>query len=289
MSANRIRALFVLAMIAFAMPLRAQTATLTGKITNREGRPVAGAIIQALTGTRLIAADTANADGEYRLTVPNAGTYLVTVKSIGYARLVRDNLSIGTGGSTNIDFRLDESVIQLDVVQTVASRAPEKVIDAPASVSVVSTQAVQERAAVNVADHVAALPGVDVARGGLVRSNVVARGFNNIFSGALMTLTDNRFAFVPSLRVNIPYLSPTTNEDIDHIEVVLGPGAALYGPNTASGVMSVTTRSPFAAPGTTVSVDGGNQDYLRGAIRTAWVLSQKVAVKATFDVMRCVP
>ncbi len=286
MFANRIRALFVLAMIAVAMPLRAQTATLTGKITNREGRAVQGAIVQALTGTRLIAADTADADGSYRLTVPNAGTYLVTVKSIGYARLIRDNLSIGTGGSTNLDFRLDESVIQLDVVQTVASRAPEKVIDAPASVSVVSTQAVQERAAVNVADHVAALPGVDVARGGLVRSNVVARGFNNIFSGALMTLTDNRFAFVPSLRVNIPYLSPTTNEDIDHIEVVLGPGAALYGPNTASGVMSVTTRSPFAAPGTTVSIDGGNQDYLRGAIRTAWVLSQKVAVKATFDVMR---
>lgn len=286
MSANRIRMLFVLAMMAVAMPLRAQTATLTGKITNREGKAVSGAIVQAMTGTRLISADTADSDGAYRLTVPNAGTYLVTVRSVGYARLVRDNLSIGTGGSTNIDFRLDESVIQLDVVQTVASRAPEKVIDAPASVSVVSTQAVQERAAVNVADHVAALPGVDVARGGLVRSNVVARGFNNIFSGALMTLTDNRFAFVPSLRVNIPYLSPTTNEDIDHIEVVLGPGAALYGPNTASGVMSVTTRSPFAAPGTTVSVDGGNQDYLRGAVRTAWVLSQKLAVKGTFDIMR---
>jgi iron complex outermembrane receptor protein len=247
---------------------------------------VPGAIIQAMTGTRIIAADTANSDGEYRLTVPTAGGYLVTVKAIGYSRVTRDNLMIGAGGSTNLDFRLQESVIQLDVVQTVASRAPEKVLDAPASVQVVSTQAVQERAAVNVADHVAALPGIDVARGGLVRSNIVARGFNNIFSGALMTLTDNRFAFVPSLRVNIPYLSPTTNEDIDRVEVVLGPGAALYGPNTASGVMSVTTRSPFAAPGTTVSVDGGNQDYMRGAIRTAWVLTQKFAVKGTFDIMR---
>ena len=286
MSPNRIRALLVLAMMAFAIPLRAQTAAITGKIIDRAGKPVPAATIEALTGSRVVSSTTSDAEGNYRLGVPQAGTYLVRVRKLPYAPAERDNLSIGTGGSTNIDFRLGQSIVQLEVVQTVASRAPEKVLDAPASVQVVSSQAVQERAAVNVADHVAALPGIDVARGGLVRSNVVARGFNNIFSGALMTLTDNRFAFVPSLRVNIPYLSPTTNEDIDHIEVVLGPGAALYGPNTASGVMSVTTRSPFQAQGTTVAVDGGNRDYLRGAIRTAWILSPKIAVKATFDVMR---
>jgi iron complex outermembrane receptor protein len=286
MSANRIRMLVVLAMMALAMPLAAQTATLTGRIINREGKPVAGATVEARTGSTVVATATSDDSGTYRLTVPQAGTYLVRARKLGYSQAERDNLSIGTGGSTSIDFRLGESVVQLEVVQTVASRAPEKVLDAPASVQVVSTQQVQERASVNVADHVAALPGIDVARGGLVRSNIVARGFNNIFSGALMTLTDNRFAFVPSLRVNIPYLSPTTNEDIDHIEVVLGPGAALYGPNTASGVMSITTKSPFQAEGTTVTVDGGNQDYLRGAIRTAWVLSPKLAVKGTFDIMR---
>ena len=286
MSANRIRMLFVLAMMTLAMPLRAQTATLTGRIINREGKPVAGATVEARTGSTIVATTTSDETGTYRLTVPQAGTYLVRARKLGFSQAERDNLSIGTGGSTNIDFRLGESVVQLEVVQTVASRAPEKVLDAPASIQVVSTQQVQERAAVNVADHVAALPGIDVARGGLVRSNIVSRGFNNIFSGALMTLTDNRFAFVPSLRVNIPYLSPTTNEDIDHIEVVLGPGAALYGPNTASGVMSITTKSPFQAPGTTVNVDGGNQDYLRGAIRTAWILSPKLAVKGTLDVMQ---
>ena len=284
MSANRIRVLFVLAMMAFALPLRAQTATLTGKITDREGKPVAGAIVQALAGMRSVGTATADENGEYRLTVPQAGNYILTVRRVGFARLVRDNISIGGGGASTIDFRLEESAIQLDVVVTAASRAPEKIIDAPASVSVVSTAAIQERAAVNVTDHVVAQPGVDVARGGIARSNIVARGFNNIFSGALMTLTDHRFAFVPSLRVNIPYLSTTTNEDIDHIELVLGPGAALYGPNTASGVMSITTKSPFASPGTTITIDGGNQSLLRGGVRTAWVLSPKVGVKASYDV-----
>ncbi|HEX2723284.1 MAG TPA: TonB-dependent receptor, partial [Gemmatimonadaceae bacterium] len=284
MSANRIRTLFVLAMMAFAIPARAQTATLTGKITGAEGKPVAGAIIQALAGGTQVAIATSDAAGNYQLTVPSAGNYIIKVRRIGYTQLTRDNLSIGGGRSSDIDFSLSPSVIQLDVVVTAASRAPEKVIDAPASVSVIGTTAVEERAAVNVTDHVVAQPGIDVARGGIARSNIVARGFNNIFSGALMTLTDNRFAFVPSLRVNIPYLSTTTNEDIDHIELVLGPGAALYGPNTASGVMSITTKSPFATEGTTVTVDGGNQSLIRGGIRSAWVITPKIGVKASYDV-----
>jgi iron complex outermembrane receptor protein len=284
MSAIRIRVLFTLAMMAIAPSLHAQAVTLTGKITGKEGKPVAAATIAAAAGTRIVGTATSDENGEYRLTVPEAGNYIITVRRLGYARLTRDNLSIGTGGSTNIDFQLVESVTQLEAIVTAASRAPEKVIESPKSISVISTAAVQERAAVNVTDHLAALPGIDVARGGIARANTVARGFNNIFSGAMMTLTDHRFAFVPSLRVNIPYLSTTTNEDIDHIEVVLGPGAALYGPNTASGVLAITTKSPFASPGITATVDGGNQNLIRGGVRGAWVLTPKIGVKASYDV-----
>jgi len=185
-----------------------------------------------------------------------------------------------------VDIAMELAPSQLQEVVTTASRAPEKVIDAPASISVVNSEQINERPSVSVADHVAALPGIDVARGGLMRSNIVARGFNNIFSGAMMTMTDNRFAFVPSLRVNIPYLNPTTMEDIDRIEVVLGPGAALYGPNTTSGVMALFTKSPFTSQGTTVTIDGGNQSVLRGSFRTAWAPSPKFGFKVAYDGFR---
>jgi len=281
MSVNRIRMLFVLAMMAFAWPARAQTAGLSGKVTDPEGKGIPGAIVQAISGIRTVASSVADDNGNYRLTNVPPGSYTIVARRVGFSKRTLDNITIGTGGSANLDIPLAVNAIQLNEVVTAASRAPEKIIDAPASVSVIRAQQIEERAAVNVTDHVAALPGIDVARGGLVRSNVVARGFNNIFSGALMTLTDHRFAFVPSLRVNIPYLSTTTNEDIDHIEVVLGPGAALYGPNTASGVMSISTKS-----GTTVTLDGGNQDLLRGGVRTAWVLTPKLGFKASYDVFR---
>ncbi|MEO5567909.1 MAG: TonB-dependent receptor, partial [Gemmatimonadaceae bacterium] len=115
--------------------------------------------------------------------------------------------------------------------------------------------------------------------------NVVTRGFNNIFSGALMTLIDNRFASVPSLRVNVPYLMSTQSEDIERIEVVLGPGAALYGPNSANGVMHIITKSPFESEGTTLTVGGGERSVARGALRHAMRVNDMFAFKVSGDWM----
>ena len=100
-----------------------------------------------------------------------------------------------------------------------------------------------------VAEHIRDLPAVDFAQTGLAQANVVARGFNNIFSGAMLTLTDNRIARVPSLRLNAYNFIPVTNDDIERIELVLGPGSALYGPNSANGVMHIITRSPLDQQG----------------------------------------
>jgi outer membrane receptor for ferrienterochelin and colicins len=281
---NRIRILFVLALMAFSIPAAAQTGSISGRVTTG-GKAVVAATVQAASGLRAYGAVT-DESGNYRITGLPDGTYTVTARRIGYTPVVTPNVSVGTGATATANFSMIEAPTTLNEVVSIASRAPEKVLDAPATVSVVTAQQVEERAAVNITDHVVALPGIDVARGGIARSNIVARGFNNIFSGALMTLTDNRFAFVPSLRVNIPYLSPTTSEDIERIEVVLGPAAALYGPNTPSGVMAVTTKSPFTSQGYTVSLDGGNQSFMRGSFRGAWAPTPKFGFKITGEGMK---
>jgi outer membrane receptor for ferrienterochelin and colicins len=159
-------------------------------------------------------------------------------------------------------------VIELDPVVVSASRRQERAINTPASVSVVPTVEITERPALSVTDHLKALPGVDISQGGLVQANVVGRGFNNIFSGALLTLTDYRYASVPSLRVNVPAFFPGTNDDIERVEFVLGPGAALYGPNAANGVLSIITKSPITSPGTSVSLETGYRVASRNAADT---------------------
>jgi iron complex outermembrane receptor protein len=285
MLANRIRMLFVLALgvTATAVPAQAQTGTIAGKVTGTTATPISGVQVTASSGLRTVASALTDANGDFRMPNIAVGTYTVRARLLGYSATSQDNVSVTAGFVANVNLTMNQIPSVLEQVITTASRAPEKVIDAPASVSVVNAAEVAERPSITVADHVAALPGMDVARGGLMQSNTVARGFNNIFSGALLTLTDNRFAFVPSLRANIPYLMSTTNEDIERIEVVLGPGAALYGPNTANGVMHVITKSPFASQGTTVTVDGGERSVFRGAIRTAGAPTEKFGYKASFE------
>ena len=283
MYTNRIRVLFVLAMMAIAAPAAAQTGTISGKVTTATGAGISGAQVRASSGSRTVATALTDQNGDYRMPEIAAGTYTVTARLLGYREASNPNVNVTGGFVATANLTLEQVPSVLEQVITTASRAPEKVIDAPASVSVVNAVEVNERPSITVADHVAALPGMDVARGGLMQSNIVARGFNNIFSGSLLTLTDNRFAFVPSLRVNIPYLSPTTNEDIERVEVVLGPGAALYGPNTAGGVMHLITRSPFSSQGTTVTLDAGERSVLRGALRHAGAANEKFGYKLSFD------
>lgn len=286
MSAKRILMLLAATVFFFATSSYAQTGSIDGRVTGASGQGIANVTVRAVTGARIAGSVVTGESGNYRITGLPAGTYAVTARLFGYQPARTEAVAVGSGASATVNFTLPELPSQLEQVVTTASRAPEKVIDAPASVSVVTATQINERPSVNVTDHVVALPGVDVARGGLMQSNVVARGFNNIFSGALLTLTDNRFAFVPSLRVNIPYLQPTTNEDIERVEVVLGPGAALYGPNTAGGVMHVITKSPFNSQGTTLTVDAGERSLFRGAIRHAGAPTEKFGYKISYDGFR---
>jgi outer membrane receptor for ferrienterochelin and colicins len=137
------------------------------------------------------------------------------------------------------------SDVSLNQVVVSASKKKEKLLDAPASISVLGQEKLERNIVTTPVDQLKTTPGVDVMRTGLVSSNVVVRGFNNIFSGAVLNVVDNRIGAVPSLRINAYQLIPTSNLDFERIEVVRGPASALYGPNASSGVVHIMTKSPL--------------------------------------------
>ncbi|HEU0078269.1 MAG TPA: TonB-dependent receptor [Longimicrobiaceae bacterium] len=176
--------------------------------------------------------------------------------------------------------------VELDPIVVSASKRPEKALNAPARVEVVGERAIDERPAVSATEHLRSVPGIDIASTGLQSSNVVARGFNNIFSGSLHALTDNRIAGVPSLRVNLLHFVPSNNEDLQRMEVVLGPGAALYGPNTANGILHMITRSPLDYQGNSLTVAGGERDVFHGTFRTSHLLGENFGFKVSGQYLR---
>lgn len=279
--------LAALLLLVLAVPASSQTGAVSGRVTDLEtGQPVAGANVEVLgAGAGAAGGQLTGNDGQFRLSLP-PGTYSIVVSLIGYQPGRYDGVQVASGGTTSLNVALRSQALLLNPVVVTASRREEKALDAPASVTLVGTEQIRARAATTVVDHVRSVPGVDVAQTGIQQSNVVARGFNNVFSGGLLAITDNRYANVPSLRVNVMSFVPSTDLDLERIEVVLGPGAALYGPNSAGGVLHMITSSPIDRPGTSVSVAGGERSLFHSVFRTAVAPSETFGFKVSGQYFR---
>ena len=154
----------------------AQTGSITGRVTDAvTGRPIAGARAEAAvpagqpqgaTVSRAVSDET----GTFRITNLEPGVYSVFVTRIGY-QAQRLSATVTAVGTATLNVALVEAPTQLAEVVTTASRRTEKVLDAPANVSVVTMQQVEEKPNVTVTDHVRDLPGIDVASGGLMQAN----------------------------------------------------------------------------------------------------------------------
>ena len=103
-----------------------------------------------------------------------------------------------------------------------------------------------------------AKPGMDVAQ---INGNtwaISARGLNGQFSNELLVLIDGRNVYTPTFGgVNWDTVN-VTPEDIERIEVIRGPGAAVWGDNAANGVVNIIRKKAGETQGVMVSVGGGN-------------------------------
>ena len=264
-----------------AVAAAAQTGTISGRVSDAEsGGPLVSASVEVVAGGgRIVATGLTDAEGNYRLTNVPAGTYALVFMLVGYGTQRIENVRVVSGESTMTGATLTSSAFQLNPVVVSASKRQEKALEAPANVQVVSEREIADRPAVSPVDHLRNNAAVNVISTGVQSNNVVVRGFNNIFSGSLHTLTDYRIASVPSLRVNFMHFVPQNNEDIARMEVVLGPGSALYGPNTANGVLHMITKSPLDEEGTSLTFAGGERSLLHGTFRTAHRLSDQFGFK----------
>ncbi len=276
------RVLYILAFVLWnAYPVVAQDfGSLTGKVETEDGEAlfatnivVKGPVIKGTRGT------ITNDQGNYRIDNLPPGTYEITISYIGYETIVATGVEIRPGESMTRNFKLTAVALIGQQVVVSASRKQEKALDAPASISIVDASEIKNREVLTMSEYVKTLPGVDYAQTGISQGSMVVRGFNKVFSGALLTLVDNRIARIPSLRLNAYDLIPLTSDDIERIEIVLGPGSALYGPNSANGVMHIITRSPFGSEGNTISISGGQRSVRKLSLRHASSLNNKIGIK----------
>lgn len=256
--------------------------TIAGTITGSSGEPVANAAV-LVRGTPL----NAYSDARGRYTIPNvpAGTYTVEVSRLGYSTTTQ-TVTVTDGATANVDFSLGIAAVAVEgVTVTSASRRAEKITDAPATINVITEQTIAEYPSA-VGELAARQKGVDYVRAGVAGPGLNIRGFNSAFNPKNLQMNDGRLSTLIATGLPFGSLSTVVKDDIERIEIVLGPTAALYGPNAHNGLVNTISKDPRTSEGTTLAIGGGSQDVVNGRIRHANVVSDRFAYKIAAEYYR---
>lgn len=170
-----------------------------------------------------------------------------------------------------------EDLMRIEV--TSVSKRAEPLSDAAAAISVITGDEIRRAGARTLADALRLIPGMDVAATNAHAYAVSARGFNSTSSDKLEVLLDGRSVYTPlysgvfwdSLQTYLP--------DIDRIEVIRGPGAALWGANAVNGVINIVTRPATETLGTAVDGAAGSQQRGYAAMRAGSKLGDSGAIR----------
>jgi iron complex outermembrane receptor protein len=155
----------------------------------------------------------------------------------------------------------DLSLEQLaKVTVTSATRREQSVLDAPASVFVITAEDIRRSGATSLPEVLRLAPNLQVMRGDTSQYVISARGGLTTTANKMLVLIDGRTLYTPLFSgVFYDALAPLL-EDIERIEVISGPGGTLWGTNAVNGVINVTTRSSRSTLGTLLAAGAGNRE-----------------------------
>lgn len=142
-------------------------------------------------------------------------------------------------------------------VSSVAKTA-QRLSDAAASIYVISHDDIIRSGAVSLPEMLRLAPNLQVAEIAGGSYAVSTRGFNSGDADKLLVLIDGRSVYTPFLNGVFWDSQRVLPEDIDRIEVISGPGAALWGANAVNGVINIVTRRAGDTEGGLVETSGGS-------------------------------
>jgi iron complex outermembrane receptor protein len=138
----------------------------------------------------------------------------------------------------------------LDIKIVTVSKNSERLFDAALSASVVTKEDIQKAGATSIMEALRLVPGMLVREQTNGNFDIYLRGMDNVplngpFDGnstTTLVMIDNRPIYNYLKGGTFWETLPIDINDVEKIEVVRGPAAALYGPNAVSGVINIITR-----------------------------------------------
>ncbi|GAB6043159.1 TonB-dependent receptor plug domain-containing protein [Endothiovibrio diazotrophicus] len=181
------------------------------------------------------------------------------VAAIGSATVVAAALSAAAWGSTGGDRRLLRLGLEelMEVRVTSLAKKPQSLRESAAAVQVIDAEEIRRSGFTELPELLRLVPGVQVARINANQWAISARGFNGRFANKLLVLVDGRSVYSPIYSGVYWDTLDLPLEEIERIEVIRGPGGALWGANAVNGVINIITRHTRDTVGTLVSAGAG--------------------------------
>lgn len=264
----RVLVLIAIILFTFNSSLYSQTGSIKGNVKEDGTGAALPYINVVLKGTSY--GDATDKNGNFHIKGIDVGQYEISATGIGY-KTVSKNVTVESGKEITIDFILAvESIDVGEVIVYGASFRKERITEAPSAVTVVNAKDIERFGSHGqIAKLLEMEPGVDVAQSGLFDFNINTRGFNSSLNRRLLILLDGRDLGTAFLGATEWNGLATPLEELGRLELVRGPGSALYGANAFNGVINITSLRPAEKPGTRISLTGGESESFRGDIRYA--------------------
>ncbi|MCY3760081.1 MAG: TonB-dependent receptor [Gemmatimonadetes bacterium] len=244
---------FIGLLLSAASPGAAATAMISGRVVVGEGGgPLPGANV-ILAGTPFHA--TTDEAGSFLFSGMAPGPYRVYVSHVGFASSEQETETGGIGAQELL-FSLVPAPGRLDPVVVTASRAPATVLRSPVTAHVLDVGS-GPAGPQTASDLLRALPGIDLSGGG-APGQVSGLSLRGAAPGQTLVLLDGvrlNMAGATSTLGGVD-LSQIPVDRLDRVEVIKGPGSALYGADAAGGVVQLFSRGT-GGPRTRVSLTAG--------------------------------
>jgi iron complex outermembrane receptor protein len=183
------------------------------------------------------------------------------------AALVVGGSAVPVLAQTTTDLALVSLEDLMNIEITSASRKEQRADAVPGAVYVISQDDIRRSGMTTVPELLRLVPGLQVAQINSNKWAVSSRGFNGLFSNKLLVLVDGRSIYDPLNSGQFLETEDLILEDIDRIEVVRGPGGAIWGANAVNGVINIITKQTGDTQGASVRMSAGTLERVQGSVR----------------------
>jgi len=264
-----------LLILLFLIPI-AGFAQLSGRVVSERDEALVSANISVKGASAITTSDSS---GHFVLNYNQKIPYFIVVSFAGF-----ETRQVIVRNSNTNDLLIQlKPLFQTDTVVITSRRRRELLQDVPIPITVIGGKLVEDAGAFNVNRLKELVPSVQLYTSNPRNTGINIRGLGSPFGLTNDGLDPGVGYYVDGVYFARPAAATLDFIDIEQIEVLRGPQGTLFGKNTASGAINITTRKPNFKPGANFEVSYGNYGYLQAKTSITGALSKKFAARVSFS------